>query len=130
MKRVLVVDDQAELRTLVRWSLELLEGPVEFAEACDAEAGLQLARTLRPDLVLLDVMMPGDMNGLQACRVLRGEPSLAHTRVVLLSARGQLADVRQGLDAGASAYLVKPFSPQRLLETAEQLLRHPLPSTP
>lgn len=122
MKKVLIIDDHADLRRLVRWSLELLEHEVELHEAHQGTTGLQKARELRPDLVLMDVMMPGELNGLQACERIRQDPLLARTRVVLLSARGQATDVQAGLAAGADAYIVKPFSPQRLLETAEQLL--------
>jgi len=123
MKRLLIVDDQADLRRLMRWSLEVLETPVELHEAAGSEAGLAMAMSLRPDLVLLDVMLPGGIDGLEVCRRIRAEESLQATRVVLVSAKGQACDVRAGLDAGAHAYIVKPFSPQRLLETVEKLLQ-------
>ncbi|MEK8032739.1 response regulator [Ideonella sp. DXS29W] len=122
MKRVLIVDDQADLRRLVRWSLEMLDVPAEAHEASDATVALQLVQTLKPDIVLLDVMMPGPIDGLEVCRQIRANSMLASTRVVLVSARGQATDVRTGIEAGAHAYIVKPFSPQRLLETVERLL--------
>lgn len=125
MKKVLIVDDQADLRSLVRISLELLDPPVQTHEATEGESALRLAKELSVDLVLLDVMMPGTLSGLDVCRHMRAMPELAHTRVVLLSARGQATDVRAGIAAGAHAYIVKPFSPERLLETAEKLLATP-----
>jgi DNA-binding response OmpR family regulator len=72
--------------------------------------------------VLLDVMMPGTMDGLALCRALRADPALAKVPVVMLSARGTAADRQAGLDAGANAYLVKPFSPMQLLELSGSLL--------
>lgn len=125
MKRVLIVDDQADLRRLVRWSLEMLDVPVELQECSDAAEALQIARSIKPDVVLLDVMMPGPLDGLAVCREIRADDALKGTRVVLVSARGQASDVRSGVDAGADAYIVKPFSPQRLLETVEKLLAAP-----
>ena len=106
----------------MRWSLEMLDAPAELHESNDANLALQTARSLKPDVVLLDVMMPGAMDGLAVCRAIRADADLKGTRVVLVSARGQAADVRTGIDAGADAYIVKPFSPKRLLETVEALL--------
>lgn len=122
MKKLLIIDDHPDLRRLVAWSLEMLDDPVELIEATDGERGLALAREHKPAVVFLDVMMPGSFDGLEACRRITKDPALAATRVVLLSARGQAADVQAGLSAGAHHYLVKPFSPQKLLEVAEQLL--------
>ncbi|RQP21920.1 response regulator transcription factor [Piscinibacter terrae] len=121
MKRVLIVDDQADLRRLVRWSLEMLEDGVELHEANGSAAALRMAESIKPDLVLLDVMMPGPMNGLEVCRQLRAMPDLSHTKIVLVSARGQINDVREGVAAGANSYIVKPFSPQKLLDTVESM---------
>lgn len=125
MHKVLIIDDHPDLRRLVRWSLEMLEQPVELAEATDGEQGLALARAEPPALIFLDVMMPGAIDGLEACRRITRDPALAATKVVLLSAKGQAADVQAGLAAGAHHYLVKPFSPQKLLAVAEGLLRLP-----
>jgi DNA-binding response OmpR family regulator len=122
VKTVLIIDDHADLRRLVSWSLEMLEDEITLLEAKDGTTGLALAHRVRPDLVLLDVMMPGELNGLEVCRRIRADTELSATRVVLLSARGQASDVKAGLEAGAHSYMVKPFSPQRLLDTATQLL--------
>jgi len=114
----LVVDDHADIRKLIRLTLEFED--VEIHEAPDAATAVATAQALRPDLVLLDVMMPGAFDGLEACRRLRADPALAHTRILLLSARGQRSDIEAGLAAGADAYLLKPFSPLALLETVQQ----------
>ncbi|WP_157269506.1 response regulator transcription factor [Azohydromonas aeria] len=122
MKQVLIVDDQPDLRKLLSWSLDVFEDRMALHEAGDGASALKLAADIRPDLVLLDVMMPGELNGLQVCRQLREMPALAATRIVLLSARAQANDIQDGIAAGANAYMVKPFSPQRLIETVERLL--------
>ena len=120
MNKILIVEDHADIRRLIRMTLEF--EPVEIHEAADASAGLQAARALQPALVLLDVMMPGPMNGLELCRAIRADAALAGVPVVMLSARGQAADRQAGLDAGADAYLVKPFSPMELLELTTRLV--------
>ncbi len=120
MKRVLIVEDQADIRKLIRMTLEF--EPYELHEAADGSTGLQLANALHPALMLLDVMMPGTVDGLQVCRQVRADPAMSDTRVLLLSARGQAKDRQAGLLAGADEYLVKPFSPLQLIETIERLL--------
>ncbi len=120
MHKILIVEDHADIRRLIRMTLEF--EPVEIHEAADAEQGLAVARALRPDLVLLDVMMPGTTSGLDLCRALRADPALATVPVVMLSACGTAGDRQAGLDAGATAYLVKPFSPMQLLELTGTLL--------
>ena len=77
---------------------------------------------MRPALVLLDVMMPGELDGYQVCERIKRDPSISLTRVVLLTARGQKADQEQGRKAGCDAYLVKPFSPLNLIELIDKLL--------
>ncbi|MFN5048008.1 response regulator transcription factor [Roseateles sp.] len=113
-KTVLIVDDHADIRRLIRMTLEFED--YQIHEAVDGESALQLAAVLRPDVVLLDVMMPGSMDGLEVCARLKAEPRYAGMQVVLLSARGQARDREAGLRAGADAYMVKPFSPLQLIE--------------
>lgn len=120
MQRVLIVEDRADIRKLIRMTLEFAD--YEIHEASDGRSGLDLARAKRPDIALLDVMMPGDLDGLQLCRQLRSDPVMRQVKVVLLTARGQERDREAGQLAGADAYLVKPFSPLQLIETIERLL--------
>ena len=103
---VLICDDSLVLRELVRAVLE--PGEYEIVEAEDGHQSLELARSRRPDLVLLDVMMPGQ-SGLGVLRQIRSDPAIAHLPVVMLSARAQAADREAALEAGADEYLVKPF---------------------
>jgi CheY-like chemotaxis protein len=120
MKRILIVEDQADIRKLIRMTLEFED--YEIHEASDGTQGLHLARGCRPDLVLLDVMMPGEMDGLQVCQALRQDAQLRAAKIVLLTARGQARDREAGQQAGADEYLVKPFSPLQLIDTIERLL--------
>jgi DNA-binding response OmpR family regulator len=113
MKKILIVEDHADIRRLIRMTLEVEEYVI--LEAADAQDGWDLARRGHPDVVLLDVMMPGEINGLDLCLALKVDPAFASTKVVVLSARSCSADREAGLRAGADAYLVKPFSPMELL---------------
>jgi two-component system, OmpR family, phosphate regulon response regulator PhoB len=120
MKRVLIVEDQSDIRKLIRMTLEFED--YEIHEASDGALGLNMVASLRPDLVLLDVMMPGEIDGLQVCQRIKSDPALAHIKVVLLTARGQARDRDAGGAARADEYLVKPFSPLQLIETMERLI--------
>jgi two-component system phosphate regulon response regulator PhoB len=119
MKRVLIVEDQPDIRKLIRMTLEF--EAYEIHEADDGASGLRMAQALQPDLVLLDVMMPGELDGLQVCQRIKSDATLAGVRVVLLTARGQTRDREAGQRAGADEYLVKPFSPLQLIDTIERL---------
>jgi two-component system, OmpR family, phosphate regulon response regulator PhoB len=121
MHRVLIVEDQTDIRKLIRMTLEFED--FEIHEASDGAFGLSMARAIKPDIVLLDVMMPGEMDGLQVCQQIKLDPATRHMKVVLLTARGQARDREAGQQAGADEYLVKPFSPLQLIETIERLLQ-------
>lgn len=120
-KRVLVVDDDRVIQQLLEVNLEL-EGYEVVATAADGKEALEKIAELKPDLVILDIMMP-KMDGLEVCRRLRADPDLADIPVILLSARAQDMDIREGLEIGASAYLTKPFDPVELLEVVGRLSR-------
>ncbi len=111
--RVLITDDHADIRKLVRMTLDTAD--VEVYEADNAASALDLIYRIRPTVVLMDIMMPGEMDGLDACRQIKADADLARTVVIMLTARGQQADLDAGKTAGADAYLVKPFSPLELL---------------
>lgn len=119
MKSVVIADDEASLRRLVTATIESDE--YEVLEAADGDAAWQLIQERKPELVLLDVKMPGK-TGLELARAIRAEGSLAKTRIILLTAFGQEADVRAGIEAGADLYLTKPFSPMGLLDAVEEAL--------
>jgi two-component system phosphate regulon response regulator PhoB len=121
---VLVVEDEAALVTLLRYNLER-EG-FAVAEARDGEEALLLAREHKPDLVLLDWMLP-HISGIEVCRQLRRLPDTRSVPIVMLTARGEDADKVRGLDSGADDYVTKPFSPSELVARLRAHLRRARP---
>ncbi len=119
-KLALVVEDQAEIRELIRVTLEM--GGFEVSEAPDGQAAMSMTERTMFDLVLLDVMMPGPLNGLGVCERIKKDRRHRRTKVVMLSARGQSADVEAGRVAGADRYLTKPFSPRELLSVVSGVM--------
>lgn len=120
MKRVLVIDDDPKLRYIIE--LNLLAAGHEVFLAEDGPTGLELAKSKMPDLVILDVMMPG-MSGFNVCKTVREEPGFPDCSILILTARGEIADKEEGFLAGADDYLVKPFDPRELVWRSESLLR-------
>jgi len=115
---VLCADDDHDILALLAIRLERAGFRVE--QATDGEHALSLARKLRPDVLVLDVMMPR-LSGTEVLVALRGDETTAAIPVVLLSARAQEADVERGLEAGADAYLAKPFQAPELIELVARL---------
>lgn len=109
--RILVVDDERDTRKLVRITLER-DGYI-VCEAANGEEALALAGAEPFDLVILDVMMPR-LSGYDVCRQLKERPNTCQIPIIFLSARGQSSEVREGIKAGAVAYIVKPFSIREL----------------
>lgn len=120
MTRILIVEDHPALRALIR--LTLRRTSYELYEAASGEEALRFAHELIPDLIILDVMMPGHLDGLQVCRAVKSNEQLGHCKVLLVSARGQHSDLLEGERVGADGYLVKPFSPRRLLGAVHERL--------
>jgi len=119
---VLIVDDEQHIRLLIEQTLEeLLDEGVELYTAADGDEAVAAITAQRPDLVFLDVMMPG-RSGLDVCRAVRADPSTAGAHIVLLTAKGQAVDREAGLAAGADDYLTKPFDPDALLALARDVL--------
>lgn len=119
MITVLIVDDEPLIVALVRATLE--DDRVWIAEASDGFGALELAGVVQPDVVFLDVNMPG-LDGVEVCRRLRGDERFRRTRIIMLTAAAQVEDEQRGIDAGADVYLTKPFSPLRLLSLVQSLL--------
>jgi two-component system phosphate regulon response regulator PhoB len=117
-QKLLIVDDQPEIRKMLRISLGY--GKYQLFEAADGATALSIARAEKPDVMLLDVMMPGELNGLDVCRAVKQDPLLAHSFVVMLTARGQLEDYVNGDKSGADAYMIKPCTLAKLIEVIEK----------
>lgn len=120
MKQILIVEDQAEIRELVRISLEFEDYDIQEAE--NGVIGWDMLRKMQPDLVLMDLMMPGGIDGLELCRRIRAEPRFKRTKIIMLTALGSSGDRSAGLAAGANGYLAKPFSPLELMKTIAGVL--------
>ena len=118
MMTVLIADDESSVVELVRVTLE--DEHVRVVAAADGVTAVALASEVLPHLVFLDVNMPG-WNGLEVCQRLRADTRFATTPIVMLTAATSAADVQRGLDAGATEYLTKPFSPIRLLTLVDAL---------
>ncbi|WP_068922241.1 response regulator transcription factor [Planobispora rosea] len=119
MATVLVAEDDSDIRDLIVFKLEQA-GHTVIAVG-DGASALRLARERPPEIVLLDVMMPG-MSGVEVCRELRRHPETAGLPIILLTARAQESDVAKGLTAGADDYIVKPFSPRVLADRVHSVL--------
>jgi DNA-binding response OmpR family regulator len=113
---VLICDDEPSLRELIRISLD---GPYSFAEADDGEKSLEIARRLRPDVVILDMMMPR-LSGLEVLSEIRGDQMLAETAVIVLTAQPSTKD--EALRCGADIVMVKPFEPEAITAAVEEVL--------
>jgi two-component system alkaline phosphatase synthesis response regulator PhoP len=111
--KILVVDDEVYLLQILDFSLGA-EG-YEVVTAEDGEQALQKAKSEQPDLIVLDIMMP-KVDGYEACRKLKQDPSMKDVPVILLTAKGRDIDRKLGLEVGADDYITKPFSPNKLLE--------------
>jgi len=121
MKKILIVDDKPEVRELVSVTLEI--GPYQILTASNGSQAIELARQEHPDLMLLDVMMPGGgPDGFEVCRRLKSDPSTRDITIIMLTSKGQERDRELGYQAGADDYFVKPFSPLELIAKVEEVL--------
>ena len=121
-KHILIADDEASIVVPLEFLMRR-EG-YRVSVARDGEEALAAIRRDRPDLVLLDVMMPG-RSGMEICQIVREDPALAGMRILMLSAKGREADQAKGRALGADAYMTKPFSTRELAETVRALLAEP-----
>jgi two-component system alkaline phosphatase synthesis response regulator PhoP len=112
-KKILVVDDEVYILHILDFSLGA-EG-YEVLTAADGDEAIRMARTEKPDLIVLDIMMP-KVDGFEACRRLKADPETSAIPVILLTAKGREVDRQMGMEVGADDYIVKPFSPTRLIE--------------
>jgi len=120
MAKIVIAEDEPDIRDLVTFTLQFA-GHQVVPTANGAEA-VEAVKRERPDIVLMDVRMP-KMSGYEACRALKADPETAPIPVVFLSAKGQESEVKEGLAAGAIAYILKPFSPDELINRVQEILQ-------
>jgi two-component system phosphate regulon response regulator PhoB len=120
MKKVLIVDDHAEVRRLVEMTLRVED--CEILQAQNGQEAVEIARNNKPDLIIMDIMMPGNIDGLEATRILKDDPETKDSIIIMLTAKGQEFDKEKGLEAGAVDYFTKPFSPLELIKKVEEVL--------
>ena len=117
---ILVVDDEKDILELISYNLQ--KNHYRVTCVATGEAALEKVRSEGPDLIILDLMLPG-LDGLDVCRILTNDPRNAHIPILMLTARGEEADIVTGLELGAADYVTKPFSPRVLLARIRALLR-------
>ena len=120
MKKILIVDDQLEVRELVEVTLRV--GDYQIQKAKSGEEAMAMVKAEKPDLIIMDVMMPGGMDGLEATRILKSNPETKSCIIIMLTAKGQQTEIERGFEAGADDYFVKPFSPLELIKKVEEKL--------
>lgn len=120
--KIVIVDDEIHIRSLLEQTLEDLEGEPEIMMAANGAEGLALIEREHPKLVFLDVMMPL-MNGYEVCAAVRKNPMLADITIVMLTAKGQEEDRVRGLNMGAQHFVTKPFDPDEILDLARKILQ-------
>lgn len=120
MKTILIVDDKAEVRELVEVTLR--GGDYRILQAENGDQALEIARAEQPELILLDVMMPGGIDGFEVCDRLKSDPATEGITIIMLTAKGQQVDKERGSQVKADGYYTKPFSPLELLKRVEEIL--------
>lgn len=120
MKKILLVDDEEKVRGLLEVTLSM--GKFEILHASSGKEGLRKARKFMPDIILLDIMMPGRLDGIEVCRLLKKDPATKDIYIIMLTAKGQQADKKKGFAVGADEYFVKPFSPVDLMDKIDKIL--------
>ncbi|HJS17436.1 MAG TPA: response regulator [Anaerolineales bacterium] len=119
MAKILIAEDERDIRDLIAFTLRF--AGYEVFAAANGEEAVELAPRVNPDLILMDVRMPR-MTGYDACRIMKRNPDLKDIPIVFLSAKGQEAEIQQGLEAGAEEYLLKPFAPDQLTSRVKTIL--------
>ncbi len=117
-KKILIADDNENIRTALTYLLE--DEGYQLMLAKDGADTLRKVRDLRPDILFLDIMMP-EINGYDVCRTIKNDPALKKTYVIMLTAKGQIAEQERGREVGADEYIVKPFSPMEILAKVKNI---------
>jgi DNA-binding response OmpR family regulator len=124
MAKILIAEDERDIRELITFPLQF--NGYQVLPTCDGEDAFETAKKEIPDLIVLDIRMPR-MTGYEACLNLKAEMTTRHIPVIFVSAKGQEGEVQAGLDMGASEYLIKPFSPNQLVDLVQKVLNSSSP---
>ena len=120
MKKILIVDDQVEVRELMEVTLRY--GQYKIFQASNGQDAISIAKKEKPELVIMDIMMPGDIDGLEATQKIKSDPQTKKCKIIMLTAKGQDADKEKGEELEIEGYFVKPFSPLDLINKIEEVL--------
>lgn len=120
MKKILIADDRAEVRELVEVTLRAED--YQILQAKNGQQSIDVTRKEKPDLIIMDIMMPGEIDGIEATRILKNDPVTKGSIIIMLTSKGQKEDIKKGYEAGAEDYFVKPFSPLDLIKKVEEVL--------
>jgi len=120
LQKILIVDDQPEIRELVKITLQ--NENYAIIEASNGREAVDKIREEKPNLVLLDIMLPEDIDGFEVCSQIKSDNDLKNIFIVMLSSHGSKEDIKKGKSVGADDYFIKPFSPLQLIEKVEDLL--------
>jgi len=118
-RKILIADDNENIRDALTYLLE--DEGYQLWLAKDGADTLKKAKEVHPDILFLDIMMP-EINGYDVCRILKNDPELKNIYIIILTAKGQLAEQERGKEAGADEYIVKPFSPMEILTKVKSIL--------
>ncbi|MBT3923003.1 MAG: response regulator [Nitrospina sp.] len=121
MKKILIAEDNENIRELISVTFTGLSG-YDVMEVDSAEKAIEATKTYKPDLVLMDVMMPGPIDGIEATRIIKNDSDTSGIVIIILTAKGQKQDIEVGKEVGADDYIIKPFSPGELIRRIESVL--------
>jgi len=119
MKKILIVDDEVRIRRLVE--VTLMSDARRILQAENGKEAIEIAKAEKPELIIMDILMPGEIDGLEATRILKNDPETKGCKIIMLTAKGQDEDRKKGFEAGADDYFSKPFSPMVLMEKIEEI---------
>lgn len=120
MKKILIVDDHEEIRKLVEITLRVED--YQILQAKNGEEAIEIVKAEKPDLIIMDIVMPGNIDGVEATRILKNDPETKTCTIIMLTSKSDKEDIERGMDAGANDYFTKPFSPLELIKKVEEVL--------
>lgn len=120
MKKILIVEDEPHILEVITVTLEF--GPYQLFTATNVDQALEIGFREIPDMVITDVMLPGEKSGIDICKSIKEAHATKNAYVIIMSAKGQVRDIQAGKDAGCDEYIVKPFSPIELIDKVSRIL--------